>query len=120
MKRVMFVVFLLVLGSVFCYSQNIIGRWEQTNENGRMILIFEAEYFGMEIILNNGQRQSTGLIVPYFVSNNILRFLGDSGTGIYAEPARFEVHRNGNTLVLIALNANAIIAQIEGRYTRRN
>jgi len=120
MKRVTFCVLLLVLGSVFCYSQNVVGRWEQRFETGRIILNFNNESLGVEVILNNGQSTYVGLI-PYFISNNILMFLNDTGgTGIYAERTKFEVHRNGNTLVLIALNPNAMVARIEGRYTRIN
>ena len=112
-----FLVFLLLLIPVFCFSQSVRGQWERNIEGTRIILIFTESTLEVGVISSNGERNFPGVKIEYFASNNTL-VIFDYGTGIYAEPLRYEYYISGNTLTLIALNITARISGMEGRYTR--
>jgi len=118
MKRIIFGIVFLVLGSVFCYSQNIKGQWEKDFNGAKLILIFYEDTMEAGVITPDGSRNFLGYKLEYFVSNDLL-IIFDYGTGVYAEPLRFECYINGNSLALIALNTHAKISYMDGKYTRR-
>ena len=116
-KKSIFVL-LFIFFSIFCYSQNINGQWERDINGNKVILIFNDGLFEFGTVSTNGTRNFPGFKAEYMASNNILTFLNSGGTGIYAESMKFQYQINGNILLLQALNANARVAMIEGRYTR--
>ena len=118
MKKVMFAMFFLVLGSVFCYSQNITGQWEREINKGKFILNFTKDYFELKVIFSDGSSKTSPKI-EYFISNGVLIIFDIGGTGIYAAPNKYEYYINGNVLALVPLNAGARFSSLEGKYTRR-
>jgi len=118
MKKVFIFVWVFIVCSVFCFAQNIIGRWEKNFENGsKIVLIFNEDFFIAEGYYPDSQKTQFPR-VEYFAQNNILRLFDSGGTGIYSEPMRFEYYVDRNTLVLIALNPGARVSRLEGRYSK--
>jgi hypothetical protein len=116
-KNIILMILIFVFCSVFCYSQNIRGQWEQNINGGKIILIFYEDKIEFGAIYPNGESYFPDIGIEYFASKNQL-IIFDYGTGIYSDPPKFEYYINGNTLALIALNASAKVAFIEGKYTR--
>jgi hypothetical protein len=116
-KNLFLMVFFIFFCKVFCYSQNIRGQWEKNLNGLKIVLIFYEDQMEVGAIYPNGERYFPGIGIEYFASNNQL-IIFDYGTGIYAEPPKYEYYISGNTLALIALNISARVSLMEGKYTR--
>ena len=103
---------------IACSYQSIDGKWDRFENGGKITLNFQKGILVLDGTTPDGEYFPSAMTAEYHTSNNILRFLNDGGTGVYAEPSQFEYKITGNTMVLIALNASARFTLLEGRYTR--